>query len=107
MLHFAVGEYKFHSARCKFSEAETTRIRTRNRITITSRVRSRSRRRRRSSSTFQKKTTSKIINLPNWRKQECNAILRSWHREEKQTHEAKERDLQCTCLWGLEEEEEE
>jgi hypothetical protein len=24
-----------------------------------------------------KKTTSKIINLPNWSKQECNAILRS------------------------------
>ncbi len=51
MLHFAVGEYKFHSSRCKFSEAETTRIT----ITIRSRSRSRSRSRRRSSSTFQKK----------------------------------------------------
>jgi hypothetical protein len=54
MLHFAVGEYKFHSSRCKFSEAETTRIRTKNRITITSRIR-----RRRSSSTFQKKNNLK------------------------------------------------
>lgn len=59
MLHFAVGEYKFHSSRCKFSEAETTRIRTKNRIIITSRIRSRSRRRRRSSSTFQKKNNLK------------------------------------------------
>jgi hypothetical protein len=54
--------------------------------------RSRNRSRRRSSSTFQKeKTTSKVINL---------------HKEEKQMHQATERDLQCTYFCALEEEKE-